>query len=984
MPVSPHSAHCADDALTHARTHRHARARKLVRLIAPLALALASWPVHAVEDIQYLRNLLAATPEGGWVQANTNKYSDAWTTGPDALPPGTYSNPAAVVYAWSSFAWDPNRGHLLLWGGGHANYMGNEIYVWQGSNGLWTRGSVPSRVVLTNSGYFIADGAAPQSSHTYDNNIFAPVNDLFFTFGGAAFQSGGDFTTLTSSGAVVRAGPWAWDPAKADPTKVGGTTGSGYNPSTLGGQMWSNLQGQWTGQEEPSASNTAYRLENGKDVFYVTGDQNASGFPSLYRYELGAVRAGQLGRYDKVAVTSTAPSYQSTGTIDSWRGLYVRTSNVAGFPYAFGVWQLSKSSASNPGSNPDIGVELVQADGSAFPGNADFGIDFDDQTGKIVMWDGSDRGTVWETEAALDAQGNVEPVWLVTKRPGTSFSQPRGDFGTGVLGKWHFVSELGAYIALDEFNPTTGDAGVWLYKPYGWRAPTGTNAPPQVNITSPTAAASFASPASISIAANATDADGIVTRVDFYVDQALVGTSTAKPFAITSVSVAPGVHSLTAAALDNSGASTTSSPVAISVGQLTLSSSANPALSATPVTLTAQVIGNAPTGTVAFSDAGQAIAGCTGVPLTGTGNTRTAACVTSQLAVGVHSIRAVFGGNSSNVSVTNAVPLSQVIVAPTPSWFDDALPAGAVRGGATFNWVSTNPVPYSGVAANQSALAAGIHQQYFVNATNALQVGVGEILYAYVYLDPANPPSEVMLQWNDGTWEHRAYWGPNLIAWGTDGTSSRRRMGALPPLGQWVRLEVPAAYVGLEQRSVNGLAFTLYDGRATWDAAGKSAPLAAWVNDAIPPGGVSGGTPWTWVSNNPLPFAGSLANQSTLAAGIHQNFFYNAAVPLQIGVGDVLYAYVYLDPLNPPAEVMMQWNDGTWEHRAYWGANLIAWGTDGSAGRRFVGPLPVAGQWVRLEVPAAQVGLEGRAINGLAFTLYGGRATWDAAGKATP
>jgi len=209
-------------------------------------------------------------------------------------------------------------------------------------------------------------------------------------------------------------------------------------------------------------------------------------------------------------------------------------------------------------------------------------------------------------------------------------------------------------------------------------------------------------------------------------------------------------------------------------------------------------------------------------------------------------------------------------------------------------------------------------------------------------------------------------------------------MGARPPLGQWVRLEVPAAQVGLEQRAVNGLAFTLYDGRATWDAAGKSAPLAAWVDDAIPAGGVSGGTPWTWVSSNPTPYIGSLANQSSLAAGIHQNFFYNATVPLQIGIGDVLYAYVYLDPLNPPSEVMLQWNDGTFEHRAYWGANFIPWGTDGTPSRRRMGARPPLGQWVRLEVPAAQVGLEGRAINGLAFTLYGGRATWDAAGKVTP
>jgi uncharacterized protein (TIGR03437 family) len=34
-------------------------------------------------------------------------------------------------------------------------------------------------------------------------------------------------------------------------------------------------------------------------------------------------------------------------------------------------------------------------------------------------------------------------------------------------------------------------------------------------------------------------------------------------------------------------------------------------------------------------------------------------------------------------------------------------------------------------------------------------------------------------------------------------------------------------------------------------------------------------------------------------------------------------------------------------------------------------------------VPADQVGLEGKSINGMAFTLFDGRATWDRAGKVT-
>jgi RHS repeat-associated protein len=46
-----------------------------------------------------------------------------------------------------------------------------------------------------------------------------------------------------------------------------------------------------------------------------------------------------------------------------------------------------------------------------------------------------------------------------------------------------------------------------------------------------------------------------------------------------------------------------------------------------------------------------------------------------------------------------------------------------------------------------------------------------------------------------------------------------------------------------------------------------------------------------------------------------------------------------------------------------------------------MGPLPAAGGWVKLEIPASAVGLEGKIVNGMAFTLYGGRAAWDKTGK---
>ena len=140
---------------------------------------------------------------------------------------------------------------------------------------------------------------------------------------------------------------------------------------------------------------------------------------------------------------------------------------------------------------------------------------------------------------------------------------------------------------------------------------------------------------------------------------------------------------------------------------------------------------------------------------------------------------------------------------------------------------------------------------------------------------------------------------------------------------------------------------------------------------------------WNWVSSNPTAYSGTLASQSNISSGMHQHYFYGASNTLTVNAGESLFAYVYLDPNNLPSEVMLQWNEGGWEHRAYWGASVTPWGVEGTNSRRYMGPLPNAGQWVRLEVAASQVGLEGRTINGMAFTLYGGRATWDRAGKSS-
>jgi len=205
----------------------------------------------------------------------------------------------------------------------------------------------------------------------------------------------------------------------------------------------------------------------------------------------------------------------------------------------------------------------------------------------------------------------------------------------------------------------------------------------------------------------------------------------------------------------------------------------------------------------------------------------------ASVANGSHTLTAVardLAGNQTtsppvSITVNNTTSPSSSVV-----WVEDALPAGAgggAGGGDAWTWVTSNPGPYSGASAHQSSLGAGLHEHYFNWATTTLSVNAGETLFTYVYLDPANPPRQLMLSWNADSWEHRAYWGANLISYGTDGTAGRRYMGPLPAVGQWVRLEVPASQVGLEGQTLTGMGFSLFDGRATWDLTGKGSASSA-------------------------------------------------------------------------------------------------------------------------------------------------------------
>jgi len=159
-------------------------------------------------------------------------------------------------------------------------------------------------------------------------------------------------------------------------------------------------------------------------------------------------------------------------------------------------------------------------------------------------------------------------------------------------------------------------------------------------------------------------------------------------------------------------------------------------------------------------------------------------------------------------------------------WIDDTLPPGAKPAGneGDKSWKfggekEKHPV-FSGKTSSKRT-AKGLSQHYFEGATNPLVITGNETLFAYVWLDPKNPPKTVQLQFNDGSWEHRAYWGEDKGHAPGRNNGSNRRLGDLPKPGEWARLEVAASAVDLKPGAkVGGWAFTQFDGTVYWDKAG--------------------------------------------------------------------------------------------------------------------------------------------------------------------
>ena len=163
---------------------------------------------------------------------------------------------------------------------------------------------------------------------------------------------------------------------------------------------------------------------------------------------------------------STFGPYGAAG-FDTSRNWYVALGEQAS--QKFIAWKIDGTNTINTHA---VALTYTVTGGLTFPVSGTSiqvcGIDYDTARDCFLIWDGA--GDVWELRAP--ASNLITGTWTVTRiTDGASLSagqKPANMNVAGVRGKWHFIPNLNAFMALEG---DTDDGNVWLYRPPGWVAP---------------------------------------------------------------------------------------------------------------------------------------------------------------------------------------------------------------------------------------------------------------------------------------------------------------------------------------------------------------------------------------------------------------------------------------------------------------------------------------------------------------------------------
>lgn len=242
---------------------------------------------------------------------------------------------------------------------------------------------------------------------------------------------------------------------------------------------------------------------------------------------------------------------------------FTATSNTAGFNFALPASTTDRSLGTSPTSGQGVVLQLSLTNPTGSPLSAlRIGYDIrrftapasDNELPGYWLFYSLDNGTTWNNIATLNPTlANVPNTTGVTTVPAATF---------GLASPWSAGATLLFRWVDDNATQTSPDQIVGLDN-LSITVPIGM--PPVAALTAPANGSVSYVGDTINLAATASDADGTITKVEFYQGSTKLGEDADSPYAYAWTGFAAGNYSLTARAIDNDSNVTASSAVNVSV-----------------------------------------------------------------------------------------------------------------------------------------------------------------------------------------------------------------------------------------------------------------------------------------------------------------------------------------------------------------------------------------------------------------------------------
>lgn len=330
-----------------------------------------------------------------------SELANAAYNGPLAAALHQSTGVQSVMDAWSGGTFDPVTDSLIVWGGGHTDYAGNEVYSFSLQTLQWTMLSQPSDPTGYDGSSGILPDGTPVSRHTYDGITYIPTLNQVFTAGGADWFNG-------------------WSDANSWL----------YNPST----------GRWTqaATDQNGADSGRPATDNQDDIIVYNSANNL-----VYEISMGGPNDIGLQAYNpssntwqSVGNNGGLVDYHMTGAIDPIDNILVATGN--GFLQAVNL------------STGAVTTITSSGDQTAQNGNAP-GMVWDSAANLFVAWNG---GTTLYT---LDPH-----TWQWTAYNGALDNSvvPTAANGNGTFGRFQYDAADNVFVVVNDVSQD-----VYVFRP---------------------------------------------------------------------------------------------------------------------------------------------------------------------------------------------------------------------------------------------------------------------------------------------------------------------------------------------------------------------------------------------------------------------------------------------------------------------------------------------------------------------------------------